>query len=78
MLLPNDFVPLHTREPTIIDDNANKSITNVFCFGAFAGRHSTVDRHQTMERYTTTNQNTFPVVMGGGFMMRCNFEGMYG
>ncbi len=37
-----EMVPPHIPGPVIIDDNGDKSCANVFCFGAFADRHSGV------------------------------------
>jgi hypothetical protein len=36
------FVPLAIPGPNVIGNDCNESITNVFCFGAFANRHSGV------------------------------------
>jgi hypothetical protein len=40
--LPDDFMPPAIPGPNVIGDDCNESITNVFCFGAFADRHSGV------------------------------------
>jgi hypothetical protein len=42
-----DAAPVHNvllqqPLPHLVDDNGNKAIANVFCFGAFADRHSGV------------------------------------
>ena len=39
-LLPHAYIP--TVQPNLILDDSNESIANVFCFGAFADRHSGV------------------------------------
>jgi hypothetical protein len=42
MPLPDDFVPPAVPGPNLIGDDCNESIANMFCFGAFADRHSGV------------------------------------
>jgi hypothetical protein len=40
--LLDKFVPPAAIDPNVINDDCNESITNVFCYGAFADRHSGV------------------------------------
>jgi hypothetical protein len=40
--LPDNFVPPAARGPNVINDDCDKSIANVFCYGTFANRHSEV------------------------------------
>jgi hypothetical protein len=42
MPLPDNFVPPAIPGPNVIGDDCDESIANVFCFGAFADRHSGV------------------------------------
>jgi hypothetical protein len=58
MPLPDDFVPPAVPGPNMIGDDCNESLANVFCFGAFADRHSGVV-------YTDLTGN-FPFVLFDG------------
>jgi hypothetical protein len=42
MPLPDDFIPPAVLGPNVIGNHCNESIANMFCFGAFANRHSGV------------------------------------
>jgi hypothetical protein len=45
-----DYIPT-IPGPALIDDNTNKSIANIFCFGAFANHQSGVVYNNLMGNF---------------------------
>jgi hypothetical protein len=50
--LPDDFTPPAIPGPNVIGDDCNECIANVFCFSAFANRHSGIVYNNLMGNFT--------------------------